>query len=50
MLGRQLVLGGVDQEMTSELLLLTARRVRELEREVADIVRPIRERGPGTAE
>jgi len=42
--------GGVDQEMTRELLLLTARHVRELEREVAEIVRTIRERGPGTLE
>ena len=40
----------MDHEMTRELLLLTARRVRELEREVADIVRTIRERGPGTLE
>ncbi len=37
--------GGVDQEMTRELLLLTARHVRELEREIADIMRTIRERG-----
>jgi len=40
----------VDHEMTKELLLLTARRVRELEREVADIVRTIRERGMQTPE
>lgn len=41
-------MGGVDHEMTRELLLLTARRVRELGREVAEIVRTIRERGPAS--
>ena len=45
-----MAVGGVDHKMTRELLLLTARRVRELEREVADVVRTIRERGLGSAE
>jgi len=41
---------GLDQEMTSEPLLLTARRVSELERQVAEIVRASRERATDTAE
>ena len=41
---------GLDQEMNRELLLLTAKPVRELEGQVAEIVRAIRERGTEMSE
>ncbi len=42
--------GGVDHEMTRELLLVTARRVRELEREIAELLRVKHEHGPAAGE